>query len=150
MKKVSVIILLLQITSIGTIFSQSYFSVKKSQRYHPDSVEYLKISRKKLSYLPSLIWSFKNLKGLDVSKNNLTSIPDSIVILKDLEVLNLSKNRLLLFPKELFKCKKLKHLKPTRLLIISGMIILEKKENHHNRQQQFSAPLNSASIQMQE
>ena len=101
MKKVFVIILLLQITSLGGVFSQSYFSVKKSQRYHPDSVEYLKISRKKLSSLPSLIWSFKNLKGLDLSKNKLTSIPDSIANLKDLEVLNLSKNKLLLFPKQL-------------------------------------------------
>ena len=146
MKKVSVIILLLQITSIGTIFSQSYFSVKKSQRYHPDSVEYLKISRKKLSYLPSLIWSFKNLKGLDVSKNNLTSIPDSIVILKDLEVLNLSKNRLLLFPKELFKCKKLKQLNLSSNQI--GVIPQEVAQCSELRQLDLYIELNTKRVEM--
>ena len=107
MNKIYVIILVLQLSSWDSLFSQSYISLKETKHHHPDSIMYLRISRKKLQSFPSEIWKYRKLKGLDLSKNKLSSISDSICLLTDLEELNLSKNKLTDFPLQLLACNRL-------------------------------------------
>ena len=87
MRKIFGIILILLGTSITHgVYSQHYLSLKEASLVPLDSVEYLKISRKKLTTLPNSMWRYRNLKGLDLSKNKLTSISDSITVFQNLEI----------------------------------------------------------------
>tara|TARA_B100001287_G_C22684726_1_gene532605 strand:+ start:2906 stop:3481 length:576 start_codon:yes stop_codon:yes gene_type:complete len=111
MRKAFVNILILFVFSSSfTLAGQKYYSLKKAQEAPVDSVFYLKVSRKKLSQIPTEIFAFKNLKGLDLSKNRLVSISPEIVELSKLEKLNLSKNRFEVFPRSLVRLESLREL----------------------------------------
>ena len=110
MRKIFVLFLLLPpISFLQLAYGQKFLNLKEASLVHPDSVEYLKIPRQKLTELPKEIWKFKNLKGLDVSKNRLKTVPDSLDKLGQLESLNFRKNRLTLFP-EIYGLHRLKKL----------------------------------------
>ena len=104
------ILIVIGISCSSCSISQQYLTLKQASEIAPDSVTHLKISRKKIAEIPSIVWTYRNLKALDLSKNKLTSISDSISLLKSLEVLSLRKNKLSFFPVELCALKGLTHL----------------------------------------
>lgn len=77
---------------------------------NPDKVIKLCLRKKKLSIIPSEIFSFKNLEYLDLSKNKIEEIPSEIRGLKNLQVLILSRNHIKMLPKEIGELKKIKYL----------------------------------------
>ena len=93
-----------------TVIGQRYYTLKEARNLPKDSVLYLKVSRKRLTQIPSEVFIFKNLKGLDLSKNKLVTISPMIEELSMLEKLNLSKNRFEVFPKELVRLENLREL----------------------------------------
>lgn len=107
-----VIFLIIWSTSIPlSVSAQSYYSLKEAKAIPPDSVFYLSLSRNKLTEIPSEIFIYTNLIGLDLSKNRFGAINPSILGFRNLEILNLSKNRFEVFPKLLFKLENLRELR---------------------------------------
>ena len=107
MKKTYVnILIFIAISFSFSCFSQQYLSLKQALLIPKDSVTHLKISKQKLTEVPSIIWRFRNLIALDLSKNRLNSIPDSISVLSHLEELILRKNKLTIFPTSLYNLKR--------------------------------------------
>ena len=111
MRKIFAIILTLIATgSSYCAFSQNFLSLKQASLIHSDSVQYLKITRQKLTHFPNEIFSYKNLVALDLSKNKIKNIPDSISVFDQLEIVNLRKNNFEVFPESLFQLKKIKEI----------------------------------------
>ena len=109
MRKIFAIILILTSSSYCA-FSQNFLSLKQQSLLHSDSVEYLKITRQKLTHFPKEIFRYKNLVALDLSKNKIKNIPDSISVFYQLEFVNLRKNNFEVFPESLFQLKKIKEI----------------------------------------
>lgn len=95
------------------------FSQKKGPRYYrldelskanPDTIFYLNLSKERLDSIPSSIYRFTELKGLDLSKNKLTDIPLEFKVFSKLEVLNISQNKLHFLPMAVTKLSHLKEL----------------------------------------
>ena len=108
------ILMLFAVNCCFTALGQRYYTLKEAIDVPKDSVYYLKVSRKKLTQIPPVVFTFKNLKVLDLSKNRLVDISPKIAELSKLEKLNLSKNRFELFPKEPSRLENL------RVLILGG------------------------------
>ena len=96
----ALILILLVFNGSYTASGQTYYKLKEALHLSKDSVYFLKVSRKKLTQIPPVVFTFKNLKGLDLSRNRLASISPKILELSELEKLNLSRNRFEIFPKE--------------------------------------------------
>ena len=111
MRKIFAIILILIGTSNSSYsFSQKFLSLKQASLKNADSVQYLKITRQKLTHLPKEIYRYKNLVALDLSKNKIKNIPDSISNFDQLEMVNLRKNKFEVFPESLFQMKNIKEI----------------------------------------
>lgn len=76
----------------------------------PDKVVKLVLRRAHLKAFPNAIFQFKNLQYLDISKNKITELPDSIFVLKNLQYLICSKTDLERLPKEIGTLSNLKYL----------------------------------------
>lgn len=66
-------------------------------------VKHLNLSKRKLTRIPSPVFSLHALQVLDLSKNKLDSLPDSLFELQALEVLILSKNSFKFLPAQIGK-----------------------------------------------
>lgn len=75
-----------------------------------DIVEYIDLSKQKLTSIPSIVFQCPNLIYLDLKRNKIEEIPTLIGQLKKLRVLNLSRNRLVRLPKEIGQLLSLKSL----------------------------------------
>lgn len=75
-----------------------------------DIVEYIDLSKQKLTTIPNVVFQCPNLVYLDLKRNKIEEIPASIMQLKKLRVLNLSRNRLVRLPKEIGQLSSLKSL----------------------------------------
>lgn len=75
-----------------------------------DAVEYIDLSRQKLTSIPAVVFQCPNLIYLDLKKNKLENIPAEIGQLNKLRVLNISRNRLVRLPKEIGQLSALKSL----------------------------------------
>jgi Leucine-rich repeat (LRR) protein len=67
----------------------------------PDSVQALRLVRKRLDAFPKEILQFKNLRVLDLRKNRIAVLPPEIGSLRHLITLDLSRNRLTALPPEI-------------------------------------------------
>lgn len=111
MKKTFAIILILIGTSSSYgAFSQNFLSLKQASLIHSDSVQYIKITRQKLTHIPEVLYNYKNLIALDLSKNKIKNISDSISVFDQLEMINLRKNKFEVFPESLFQLKTIKEI----------------------------------------
>ena len=66
-----------------------------------DEVEYIDLSKQKLTSIPAVVFQCPNLVYLDLKRNRIEEIPAAIGQLKKLRVLNMSRNRLARLPKEI-------------------------------------------------
>jgi Leucine-rich repeat (LRR) protein len=87
--------------SVAQTNNRIYPKLEQVLKMHPDSVLYLDLSKRKLKSIPAIVYTFKNLKGLNVSKNGISELNDSIFLLKNLEELELGKNKFKSFPMQL-------------------------------------------------
>ncbi|MEO7088588.1 MAG: leucine-rich repeat domain-containing protein [Bacteroidia bacterium] len=74
---------------------------------HPDEVRKLVLRRKHLEAFPKEIFLMHNLQYLDLSKNKITVIPSDIKELKQLQVLQLARNNIDTLPPEIGDLKNL-------------------------------------------
>lgn len=86
---------------------------------HPDSVQKLDLSKKKLTDFPLEIMKLKNLKVLNLGKNKIRLIPKEIGELQQLEDLILTGNKLTVLPEEIGLLKNLRRLDLSRNDIVS-------------------------------
>lgn len=85
-----------------------YYRLDELHSAHSDTVYYLTLSREKRDSIPSSLYRFTKLKGLDLSKNKLTDIPLNFQVFSELEYLNVSHNKLKFLPVSLTKLPLLK------------------------------------------
>ena len=94
-----------------SLFSQKkdphYYRLDEVSKANPDTIFYLTLSKEKLDSIPSSIYRFTELKGLDLSKNKLTDIPLELSVFSKLEVLNISQNKLPFLPVSVTKLSSL-------------------------------------------
>ena len=90
-----------------------------SEVRNPEDVYILKLKRKRLTHIPSQVFTFVNLQKLDLSYNRIDSIPPDIVKLQNLQELNLSRNNIDSLPIELAQLSKLQELDLNRNPIVS-------------------------------
>ena len=67
-----------------------YYRLNEVEKASADTIYYLSLSKEKLDSIPTEIYRFAKLVGLDLSKNKLSDIPLDIQIFTKLEVLNVS------------------------------------------------------------
>ena len=102
------LILLANNKLVSQIDSIRVYDWNEVSKADPDSILGLSFSKLKLTYLPTELANFKNLKILDLSKNKLTELPDFIGDFSQLELLDISKNALNIFPIEICKLSKIR------------------------------------------
>ncbi len=90
-----------------------YTPWKIAQYLPKDSVEAITFERLRLTEIPSDLWLFTDLQGLDLGKNKFTTIPPELKQLQKLKYLYLDKNKLSAFPQVVY------HLFELELLDIS-------------------------------
>ncbi len=86
---------------ISQAFSQSplvEYNLETARTVNPDSVFYLTLEKEKLTFVPSEIYDYKNLRVLNLSKNKINKLTDSIKLFTKLEKIDLTKNDLDYFP----------------------------------------------------
>ena len=66
-----------------------------------DEVEYIDLSKQKLTSIPAIVFQCPNLVYLNLRRNKIEEIPVAIGQLTKLRVLNMSRNRLVRLPKEI-------------------------------------------------
>ncbi len=94
-----------------------YKSMEAARSVNPDSVFRLSLRGKKLKQIPAEVYQFKNLQWLDLSRNKLTELNDSIGLLLSLTELNLGYNKLKTLPASTGNLKHLSVLKLHKNLI---------------------------------
>ena len=76
----------------------------------PDSVQIVRLRRKKLESFPTEVFQFKNLRELDLGNNRITEIPANVGELEKLEILNLERNKIKVVGKEIGQLRRLRYL----------------------------------------
>jgi Leucine-rich repeat (LRR) protein len=85
----------------------------------PDSVFRLDASKQKWDSLPARLFTFTKLQYLNISKNRLTDLPTELSALKNLMVIDASRNKLSTFPMVLCQTTQIRKLLLSRNLIPS-------------------------------
>lgn len=85
---------------------------------NPEDVYILRLRHERLTQIPSVIFTFTNLRELDLGRNNISQIPPEIVALQNLEVLRLGRNNIDSLPIEVAHMSHLRELDISRNPII--------------------------------
>lgn len=96
-----------------------YTSMESALAANPDSVFRLNLSKRKLTEIPTQVYSFRNLQELNLGKNKFTELPDRIGDLRNLQRLIVSGNKLKAIPHSIGKLKNLVYLELNRNVIES-------------------------------
>jgi len=78
-----------EISIPGRLFT----SLEKAQAY-PDSVERIRLKRRRYKEIPKEIYQFGHLKELDLSANRIEKIPSELYQLKELRVIRMGRNKI--------------------------------------------------------
>ncbi|MDQ3190394.1 MAG: leucine-rich repeat domain-containing protein [Bacteroidota bacterium] len=97
-----------QLLSLNELSEKDVFTLEEAL-LNPEQVYKLNLKRHKLSQFPDLNL-FPNLQWINLSRNRMTEIPAEIFLLKNLQYLDLSKNKIDLIPKEIGNLTSLKQL----------------------------------------
>jgi Leucine-rich repeat (LRR) protein len=109
---------------------------------NPEVVEYINLSKQKLTSIPKIVFQCPNLLYLDLKRNKIEEIPPEINQLQKLRVLNLSRNRIARLPKEIGQLGKLKTLilnqneiieLPPEIGLLSNLAVLDLWGNQLNK-----------------